>query len=71
MAKKTSITIGDVTAKAVHKHHQHAFMLLLPVGGRGGGINDVVETGKTAEETTIKGNGTQKDRGIEFDYPAA
>jgi hypothetical protein len=65
MAKKTSITIGDVTAKAAHKH-QHSFMVLLPVGG-----TNVVETGKTAEETTIKGNGTQKDRGIEFDYPAA
>jgi hypothetical protein len=63
MAAKRTISIDDINPAAVPADTE-SFIVLLPVG-RG----NVTETGKTAEETTIKGDRTQKDRGIEFDYP--
>jgi hypothetical protein len=65
VSKKTGISIDDIDPQEVPDDHQ-SFMLLLPVGE-----TEPTETGRTAEETTIKGNGVQKDRGIEFDYPKA
>lgn len=63
MAKKRTISIKDIDPQSVPAD-QESFMLFLPAGQAG-----VKETGRTAETTEITGEGTQKDRGIEFDYP--
>lgn len=62
MAEKR-ISIGDITPDPVAEAEEESFMLMLPVGATG-----LKECNRTAGPTTITGNGTQKDRGIEFDY---
>jgi hypothetical protein len=63
MAKNRTISIDDINPQSVPEDME-SFILFLPVGQAG-----ATETGRTAGTTTIVGNGTQKDRGIEFDYP--
>lgn len=63
MAKRPTISIDDINPQAV-PDDEESIVLLLPVGG-----TNFTETGRTAEKTTIKGDRTQKDRGLEFDYP--
>ena len=62
MAKKASITIGDLTGRVVSV--EEGSIILMPVGG-----SNAKETNRTAQPTVIKGDRTQKDRGLEFDYP--
>ena len=62
MAKKRTISIEDINPQSVPKDME-SFILFLPAGQAG-----VKETGRTAEKTVITGEGTQTDRGIEFDY---
>jgi hypothetical protein len=57
------ISIGDITPDPVAEVEERSFMLMLPVGATG-----LKECNRTAGPTTIIGTGTQKDRGIEFDY---
>jgi len=61
MAKKSKITLGDLRGRPVAV--EPGSIILLPVGG------SAKETGRTAQPTVIKGDRTQKDRGLEFDYP--
>jgi hypothetical protein len=63
MAKNRTISIDDINPQSAPEDME-SFILFLPVGQSG-----ATETGRTAETTTIVGDRTQKDRGIEFDYP--
>jgi hypothetical protein len=63
MAKNRTITIDDINPESVPENME-SFIIMLPVGQSG-----ATETGRTAQTTTIQGDRTQKDRGIEFDYP--
>lgn len=59
---KSKITIGTLSGRAVPV--EEGSIILLAVGG-----SNAKETNRTAQPTVIKGDRTQKDRGIEFDYP--
>jgi hypothetical protein len=63
MAEKPTISFDDIDHQAVPED-QESFVILLPVAAAG-----ATETGRTAGVTTIQGDRTQKDRGLEFDYP--
>ena len=63
---ETRISISDITPDPVAEAEEQSLMLLLPVGATG-----LKECNRTAGPTTITGTGTQKDRGIEFDYSIA
>jgi hypothetical protein len=63
MAKKPTISIENIDPQAV-PDDEESIMLVLPLA-----LAKAKDTYRTAGETIIKGDGTQKDRGIELDYP--
>ena len=62
MPRKTTIKIGDLSVRA--RPAQEDSIILLAVGELSAKM-----TYRTAGPTVIKGGKTQRDRGMEFDYP--
>lgn len=62
MEKKRTISVNDIDLESLPED-QESVILLLPAGQAG-----LKECNRTAGPTEITGGGTQKDRGIEFDF---
>jgi hypothetical protein len=65
MAEKRTVSFGDINPEPVPVEEE-SFMLLMPSGG-----TSLKECNRTAEPTLITNGGTQRDRGIEFDFTFA